>query len=76
LLGIDKPFDPKNDCFERSANKLGGGDGRADVWKRTCFDWERFIVRVRGDTSGSVPGYPRAIRQDATTKWPSRYLNG
>jgi methylase of polypeptide subunit release factors len=27
-------------CFERGAEKTGGGDGWADVWKRGCFGWE------------------------------------
>ena len=27
-------------CFERGAEKLGGGDGWADVWKRGFFGWE------------------------------------
>jgi hypothetical protein len=40
LLGIDKPRDPDNYCFERGAKKTGGGDGWADVWKRGCFGWE------------------------------------
>lgn len=40
LLGVDKPRDPENYCFERGAKKSGGGDGWADVWKRGCFGWE------------------------------------
>ena len=40
LLGVGKPRDPKNYCFERGAKKSGGGDGWADVWKRGCFGWE------------------------------------
>ena len=34
--------DPKGEyyCFERGAQKDGGGDGWADVWKRGCFAWE------------------------------------
>ena len=40
LLGVDKPRDPDNYCFERGAKKAGGGDGWADVWKRGCFAWE------------------------------------
>ena len=40
LLGVDKPRDPNNYCFERGAKKSGGGDGWADVWKRGCFGWE------------------------------------
>ena len=40
LLGVEKPRDPENYCFERGARKAGGGDGWADVWKRGCFGWE------------------------------------
>ena len=40
LLGVDKPRDPDNYCFERGAKKSGGGDGWADVWKRGFFGWE------------------------------------
>jgi hypothetical protein len=41
LLGVDKPRDPDNYCFERGAGKASGGDrGWADVWKRGCFGWE------------------------------------
>ncbi|MEN9902272.1 MAG: hypothetical protein RL651_936 [Pseudomonadota bacterium] len=40
LLGVTKPRDPNNYCFERGAKKSGGGDGWADVWKRGCFGWE------------------------------------
>lgn len=40
LLGVEKPRDPDNYCFERGAKKTGGGDGWADVWKRGCFGWE------------------------------------
>jgi hypothetical protein len=40
LLGVEKPRDPDNYCFERGAKKSGGGDGWADVWKRGYFAWE------------------------------------
>jgi hypothetical protein len=40
LLGVEKPRDPENYCFERGAKKAGGGEGWADVWKRGCFGWE------------------------------------
>ncbi len=43
LLGVDKPRDPDNYCFERGAGKAGGPEGNrgwADVWKRGCFGWE------------------------------------
>lgn len=40
LLGVEKPRDPDNYCFERGAKKASGGDGWADVWKRGYFAWE------------------------------------
>ena len=40
LLGVDKPRDPENYCFERGAGKSSGGNGWADVWKRGHFGWE------------------------------------
>ncbi len=40
LLGVAKPRDPDNYCFERGAKKANGGDGWADVWKRGHFGWE------------------------------------
>lgn len=40
LLGVDKPNDPENYCFERGASRTGAGRGWADVWKRNCFAWE------------------------------------
>jgi type II restriction/modification system DNA methylase subunit YeeA len=40
LLGVDKPRDAENYCFERGAGKASGGDGWADVWKRGHFGWE------------------------------------
>ncbi|RWJ39803.1 MAG: class I SAM-dependent DNA methyltransferase [Mesorhizobium sp.] len=44
LLGEPTPTDadPVGDhyCFERGAEKVGGGDGWADVWRRHCFGWE------------------------------------
>lgn len=40
LLGVDKPRDRDNYCFERGAKKMGGGDGWADVWKRDHFAWK------------------------------------
>ncbi len=45
VLGVDKPRDPDNYCFERGAKKTAGpdgsaGDGWADVWKRGHFGWE------------------------------------
>ena len=40
LLGVEKPRDPLNYCYEYRAGKSSGGDGFADVWKRGCFGWE------------------------------------
>ncbi len=40
LLGVEKPRDPDNYCFERGAGKASGGEGWADVWKRGHFGWE------------------------------------
>jgi type II restriction/modification system DNA methylase subunit YeeA len=40
LLGVEKPRDPENYCFERGAKKSAGGEGWANVWKRGCFGWE------------------------------------
>ena len=40
LLGVGKPNDPENYCFERGATRTGAGRGWADVWKRGCFAWE------------------------------------
>jgi type II restriction/modification system DNA methylase subunit YeeA len=44
LLGVLEPVsaDPQGDwfTFEKGANKTGGGDGWADVWRKGCFAWE------------------------------------
>ena len=40
LLGVEKPRDAENYCFERGAKKSTGTAGWADVWKRDCFAWE------------------------------------
>jgi len=44
MLGHPTPAeaDPTGDefCFERGAEKHGGGDGFADVWKKDFFGWE------------------------------------
>lgn len=40
LLGMEKPSDPDNYCFERGAKRTGAGRGWADVWKRHSFAWE------------------------------------
>jgi hypothetical protein len=44
MLGVGAPLDmdPAGEwyAFEKGAEKLGGGDGFADVWKRGHFAWE------------------------------------
>lgn len=44
MLGVPTPneADPTGDAyaFEKGAEKVGGGDGYADVWKRGHFGWE------------------------------------
>jgi hypothetical protein len=44
LIGHPSPVheDPKGEffAFEKGANKLGGGKGFADVWKKGYFAWE------------------------------------
>lgn len=40
LLGVERPNDPENYCFERGASRTGAGRGWADVWKRNYFAWE------------------------------------
>jgi len=44
LLGVPSPTDADQQgdryCFERGAEKVGGGDGWADVWRKGCFGWE------------------------------------
>jgi hypothetical protein len=44
LLGEPTPTDSdptgENYAFERGATKTAGGEGWADVWKRSCFAWE------------------------------------
>jgi len=40
VLGVEKPNDPDNYCFERGATRTGAGRGWADVWMRNCFAWE------------------------------------
>jgi hypothetical protein len=44
LLGIDDPAttDPKGEwfTFEKGASKTAGGEGWADVWRKSCFAWE------------------------------------
>jgi type II restriction/modification system DNA methylase subunit YeeA len=44
VLGQPTPAedDPHGEryCFDRGAEKVGGGDGWADVWRKNCFGWE------------------------------------
>src|SRR5438552_3181344 len=44
LVGVPTPNeaypDGKDYAFEKGAEKLSGGDGFADVWKRRYFAWE------------------------------------
>ena len=40
LLGVDKPRDSENYCYERGVTKTGAAQGWADVWKKNCFAWE------------------------------------
>ena len=44
MLGVETPneADPTGEwyAFEKGAEKTGGGDGFADVWKRGHFAWE------------------------------------
>lgn len=40
LLGVVKPNDPDNYCFEHGLSKTGAAHGWADVWKRGAFAWE------------------------------------
>jgi hypothetical protein len=59
LLGEPTPTDVDPDgtwyTFERGAKKTGGGDGWADVWKKSCFAWEykgkhKDLLTVRSST--------------------------
>jgi hypothetical protein len=45
MLGVDKPRDADNYCFERGAGKSSGGDGWADVWKSGCFAWGKWRTK-------------------------------
>ena len=40
LLGRDPPGDNDSYCFEKGAEKVGGGQGFADVWRKGAFAWE------------------------------------
>ena len=49
LLGVEKPNDPAQYCFERGAKRTGAGRGWADVWKRHCFAWEYKVPHANLD---------------------------
>ena len=52
ILGVGKPRDLDNYCFERGAKKANGGS-RADVWKRNHFGWEKSPAkRMRKSSEG------------------------
>lgn len=40
LLGVDPPRQYGEYCYEQDLEKMLGGKGFADVWKRGCFGWE------------------------------------
>ena len=44
LIGVDDPIaaDPSGAwfTFEKGASKTSGGEGWADVWRKSCFAWE------------------------------------
>ena len=47
LLGVDKPRDPDNYCFERGAGKASGGDGWADVLGSSGTRYETYFAQAR-----------------------------
>lgn len=60
LLGVQKPAeaDPTGDwyTFEAGVQKLGGGQGWADVWKRGHFGWE-----YKGDRADLAAAYRQLL---------------
>ena len=40
LLGVEPPRQSGDYCYEQGLEKMLGGKGFADVWKRGCFAWE------------------------------------
>jgi hypothetical protein len=40
LLGVEPPRQSGDYCYEQGLEKMLGGKGFADVWKRGCFGWE------------------------------------
>jgi len=61
MLGVPTPneADPTGDeyAFEKGAEKTGGGDGFADVWKRGCFAWE-----YKGKRKGLGAAYQQLLQ--------------
>lgn len=69
LAGHPKPAeaDPMGDsfCFERGAEKHGGGDGWADVWKRGFFAFE-----YKGRHANLAKAYDQILRYRASLENP------
>jgi REP element-mobilizing transposase RayT len=69
LAGHPKPAeaDPTGDsfCFERGAEKHGGGDGWADVWKRGLFAFE-----YKGRHANLAKAYDQLLRYRASLENP------
>ncbi len=66
MLGVPTPneADPTGDtyAFEKGAEKTGGGDGFADVWKRGHFAWEYKGKRKNLETAyGQLLQYREAL---------------
>lgn len=40
LLGVEPPRQSGDYCYEQGLEKMLGGKGFADLWKRGCFAWE------------------------------------
>ena len=76
MVGAKTPneADPTGDfyAFEKGAEKIGGGDGFADVWRRGYFGWE-----YKGKHKDLAAAYtqllqsPRAERKAAPRPRPS-----
>jgi hypothetical protein len=69
LAGHPTPaaMDPTGDsfCFERGAEKHGGGDGWADVWKRGFFAFE-----YKGRQADLAKAYDQLLRYRAALENP------
>jgi type II restriction/modification system DNA methylase subunit YeeA len=61
LVGTDTPHDadPSGDwyAFEKGAEKVGGGDGFADVWKHDHFAWE-----YKGKRKSLIDAYQQLLQ--------------